>query len=136
MDLRGVGCGHGLDRHGSGQGQVANPCECGNEISSFIKCGEFLDQVRNSDPWSSALILVPFSHRIKWNHKYFLTLRSLSLVCIYIHTHVVPHREHSVFPLGSLISENCVRRYSRFIVRNIKNTQILRVDKIEWFLVL
>jgi hypothetical protein len=27
----------------SGQGQVAGTCECGNEPSGSIKCGEFLD---------------------------------------------------------------------------------------------
>jgi len=32
--------GYGLDRAGSGQGQVAGTCECGNEHS--IKCGNFL----------------------------------------------------------------------------------------------
>jgi hypothetical protein len=35
--------GHGLDSYGSGQGQVAGSCECGNEPSDSIKCGEFLD---------------------------------------------------------------------------------------------
>jgi len=34
---------HGLDRAGSGQGQMAGTCECGNELSGSIKCGEFLD---------------------------------------------------------------------------------------------
>jgi len=44
MELQEVGCGgHGVDPAGSGQGQVADTCECGNEISGFIKCGEFLD---------------------------------------------------------------------------------------------
>ena len=33
----------GLDRSGSGQGQVAGICECGNESSCSIKRGEFLD---------------------------------------------------------------------------------------------
>jgi len=28
---------------GSGQGQVAGTCECGNEPSGSIQCGEFLD---------------------------------------------------------------------------------------------
>jgi hypothetical protein len=28
---------------GSGLGQVAGTCECGNEPSSSMKCGEFLD---------------------------------------------------------------------------------------------
>jgi hypothetical protein len=35
--------GYGLDRTGSGQGQVAGTCECGNENSDSIKWGEFLD---------------------------------------------------------------------------------------------
>jgi hypothetical protein len=35
--------GHGLDRSGSGQGQVAGSYECGNEPSGSIKCGEFLE---------------------------------------------------------------------------------------------
>jgi hypothetical protein len=35
--------GHGLDRAGSGWGQVAGTCECGNEPSGLIKYWEFLD---------------------------------------------------------------------------------------------
>ena len=39
--------GHGPDRSGSRQGQVADACECGNDPSGSIKCGEgggeFLD---------------------------------------------------------------------------------------------
>ena len=31
----------GLDRAGSGQGQVAGTCECGDKLSGFTKCGEF-----------------------------------------------------------------------------------------------
>ena len=43
MDLREVGWGrHRLDRSGSGQGQVACSCECGDEFPVSIKCGEFL----------------------------------------------------------------------------------------------
>jgi len=30
---------HGLDRSGSGKGQVAGICECGDEHSGSIKCG-------------------------------------------------------------------------------------------------
>jgi hypothetical protein len=37
----GVGAWTGLI--GSEQGQVAGTCECGNEPSSYIKRGEFLD---------------------------------------------------------------------------------------------
>ena len=44
MDLQEVGCGgYGLDRAGSGYGKVAVSCECGNEHSGSIKCGEFLN---------------------------------------------------------------------------------------------
>ena len=32
--------GHGLDRSGSGQRQVAGCCECGDEPSGSIKCWE------------------------------------------------------------------------------------------------
>jgi hypothetical protein len=35
--------GYGLDRSGSGKGQVAGTCESGNEISDSIKFGEFVD---------------------------------------------------------------------------------------------
>jgi len=34
---------YGLDRAGSGYGEVVGTCEYGNEHSSSIKCGEFLD---------------------------------------------------------------------------------------------
>ena len=37
------GGGPGLGLSGSGQGQMAAFCECGNEPSGSIKCGEFLD---------------------------------------------------------------------------------------------
>ena len=44
MNLQEVGCGGiDLDRAGSGEGQVAGTCECGNELSGSIKCGQFLD---------------------------------------------------------------------------------------------
>jgi hypothetical protein len=32
-----------LDESGSGQEQVAVCCQCGNELSGSIKCGEFCD---------------------------------------------------------------------------------------------
>ena len=34
---------YGLGWAGPGYGQVADACECGNEISGSVKCGEFLD---------------------------------------------------------------------------------------------
>ena len=40
------GGGHGLDRFGSGCGEVAGSCECGNEPLGSITCGEFLDWLR------------------------------------------------------------------------------------------
>ena len=52
-------CVYGLDWDGPGQRQVAEACECGNEPSGSVKCGEFLDQLqtnqllkKNSAPWS------------------------------------------------------------------------------------
>ena len=40
MDIQEVGCGgYGLDRAGSGQGQVTGTCEYGNETSGSVKCG-------------------------------------------------------------------------------------------------
>ena len=50
---------YGLDWAGPGQGQLADACECGNEPSGSVKCGEFLDQLQTSQllkndsvPWS------------------------------------------------------------------------------------
>ena len=34
---------YGLDWTGPGQRQVADACECGNEPSGSMKCGEFVD---------------------------------------------------------------------------------------------
>ena len=44
MDLQEVGCGY-MDCIGlaTGKRQVADACECGNEPSGSVKCGEFLD---------------------------------------------------------------------------------------------
>ena len=35
--------GYGLDRAGSEYGQVASTCECGNEHSGSVLCGEIFD---------------------------------------------------------------------------------------------
>ena len=50
---------YGLDWAGPGQKQMADACECGNEHSGSVKCGEFLDQLQTSQllkkdsaPWS------------------------------------------------------------------------------------
>ena len=42
MNLQEIGCG-GMEWIGSGQEQVAGTCECSNEPSGSVKCGEFLD---------------------------------------------------------------------------------------------
>ena len=43
MDLQGVGCRY-MDWIELAQDrQVADACECGNEPSGSVKCGEFLD---------------------------------------------------------------------------------------------
>ena len=47
IDLREVGWGHGLDRCVAGQEPVAASCKCDNEHSCSIKCGKFLDYLRN-----------------------------------------------------------------------------------------
>jgi hypothetical protein len=42
-DLQELGCGH-MEWIGLAQDrQVADACECGNEPSGSVKCGEFLD---------------------------------------------------------------------------------------------
>jgi len=38
MGFQELGWGYGLDRAGSGYGQVAGTWECGNELSGSIKC--------------------------------------------------------------------------------------------------
>ena len=43
MDLQEVGYGAMDWIDGSGYGQVAGTCDCGNEPSGSVKCGEFLD---------------------------------------------------------------------------------------------
>jgi hypothetical protein len=42
MDLRDIGW-EGVDSSGSGQGQVSDCCECGNEPLGSVKGGESLD---------------------------------------------------------------------------------------------
>jgi hypothetical protein len=37
---------HGLHCSGSGYGQVVGACECGDEPSGSIKCGEFFDELK------------------------------------------------------------------------------------------
>ena len=42
MDLQDVEWGHGLDPSGSGWGQVAGSCECGNNLHIPYSVGNFL----------------------------------------------------------------------------------------------
>ena len=39
---------YGLDWAGPGYRQVVDACECGNEPSGSVKCGEFLDKLQTS----------------------------------------------------------------------------------------
>jgi hypothetical protein len=62
MDLREVMGGHGLDQSGSRQVHVAGCCECGDEPSGYIKCGEFLEWLtmflllrKDSAAWSKSI---------------------------------------------------------------------------------
>jgi hypothetical protein len=43
MYLQELGWAYGLDWHGSGWGQFAGFCECGNEHSGSIICEEYLE---------------------------------------------------------------------------------------------
>ena len=60
--------GHGVARSGSGKGQVAGICECGNELSGSIKCGGFLDQLRTGQLLKKDSAPSTNSHLICMNH--------------------------------------------------------------------
>jgi hypothetical protein len=45
VDLQEVGWGTDWSDLAQDRGQVAGSCECGNEPSGFIKCGEFADRL-------------------------------------------------------------------------------------------
>jgi hypothetical protein len=60
-----------LDRAGSGSGQVAGTCECGNEPSGSINCGEYLAKMKtcklfkkDSATWSK-YVSKPFGPLLK-----------------------------------------------------------------------
>jgi hypothetical protein len=48
MDLQVVECGVWAELRWIRVGQVMGTCECGNELSGYLKCREFLDYLQNS----------------------------------------------------------------------------------------
>lgn len=57
----------------SEQGRVVSACECSNELSGPIKCGELLEYLRNYilivsdlDPWSESVFSARGSERCNW----------------------------------------------------------------------
>ena len=46
MDLQEIVCEYGMDGACSGQRQMADACECGNELSGYVKYAELLDQLQ------------------------------------------------------------------------------------------
>jgi len=90
LDLQKIrwGVGRGLDRSGSGQGQVTGPCERSNESLGSIKFGEFLDWLRNellfkkdSVPRSWLARWLVFKHRqfsLGWLHTWTVYRLGLS----------------------------------------------------------
>ena len=91
--------GHELDRSGSGQGQVAGSCECGNEPSGSIKCGEFVDWLRTSQlvrkdsaPWSQLVSqLVSLLQRSN-SHIYYRPINRVRQHCFTYHRSTHLHR--------------------------------------------
>ena len=72
---------YGLDWTGPGQRQVADACECGNEPSGYVKCGEFLDQLqtsqllkKHSERWSKYVKLVTYNFETAKNYTYLGTI--------------------------------------------------------------
>jgi hypothetical protein len=72
--------GGGMDStSGSGLGLVAGTCECGNELSDSIKCGEFLDYLRNSEllknsaTWGKYIIMLTLALITHVNRAYKLS---------------------------------------------------------------
>ena len=74
MGLRGVGWRNGLDRPGSGQGQVAGSCESSSEPSGSIKFGEILEQLRTSQLLRNA--------HVPWRLSYQNDVYVNSVVCM------------------------------------------------------
>ena len=50
------GAGLGLDQSGSGLGQVAGSCKCGNECSGSIEFGKFPDSAPRSKYMSNFIV--------------------------------------------------------------------------------
>jgi hypothetical protein len=43
MNIQAVGLRYGLNWSDSGQGQLAGSCVCGDELTVYLKCGQFFD---------------------------------------------------------------------------------------------
>ena len=83
---------YGLDWAGPGQRQVAYACECGNEPSGSVKCGEILDQLQTSQPCTMEIVrLFPdsgpkgimYGEMLKRNetYKFQVTIHESGSVC-------------------------------------------------------
>ena len=67
---------YGPDWADPGQRQVADACECGNEPSGSVKCGEFLDQLQTSQllkkdsaPWSKWVYVTKNGEWKSWTNR-------------------------------------------------------------------
>ena len=117
---------YGLDWAGPGQRQVADACECGNEPSDSVKCGEFLDQLQTSQllkkdsaPWSKQDALI--SQIYFWNK----TLRVSDSSSVH---HQGVFTVHTAMVYVEFYSKNKFEKLVHlvsFIIRPYVNTQIL-----------
>jgi hypothetical protein len=67
---------YGLDRAGSVQVQFAGTCECVNEPSGYIKCGEYLDSFSRTlllGVSKDVIILIITSYNF-WKHRISIEL--------------------------------------------------------------
>ena len=68
----------GLDWAGPGQRQVACACECGNEASGSVKCGEFLEQRQTGQLLEKDC--APWSNQVWQNKIHRMSSNKLSIV--------------------------------------------------------
>ena len=77
----------GLDWAGPGQRQVADACECGNEPSGSVKCGEFLDELltsqllrKDSAPWREYIDSIDYTKDSFGTHFYEIIVHQLIII--------------------------------------------------------